>query len=239
MLAQENKIDIIRQAFPKEGLFAEKDWLLSPDAFPVDGKFLSELEQLGHRLFVLQRACNQLYQLSVKGKQPEWVARYLDAGKPKELIEFSRRKEIRDDLPRVIRPDLILTDDGYIIAEIDSVPGGIGLTGWLNQTYSKFDTEIIGDADGMGMALRIEICHEDGFEPDRELTDKIFAEGMKGDLDARGRRSGLVLDVGGYYKNVFTLAPCFDMTEAEIDIAVELFEQLIRRCAPERINGRC
>src|SRR2546423_1568035 len=149
MQVQDNRLETIRSSFPKEGLFAEKDWLLSPDAFPIEQKFLTELEQLGNRLFVFQRACNQLYQLSVKGKQPEWVARYLDAGKPKELIEFSRRKEIRDDLPRVIRPDLILTDDGYIIAEIDSVPGGIGLTGWLNQTYSKFDTEIIGGADGM------------------------------------------------------------------------------------------
>ena len=145
----ENRLEAIRSAFPKEGLFAEKDWLLSPDAFPIEQKFLTELEQLGHRLFVFQRACNQLYQLSVKGKQPEWVARYLDAGKPKELIEFSRRKEIRDDLPRVIRPDLILTDNGYIIAEIDSVPGGIGLTAWLNQTYSAFDKEIIGGANGM------------------------------------------------------------------------------------------
>jgi len=149
MLVRDDKIDIIRQAFPKEGLFAEKDWLLSPDAFPIEQKFQTELEQLGHRLFIFQRACNQLYQLSVKGKQPEWVARYLDAGKPKELVEFSRRKEIRDDLPRVIRPDLILTDNGYIIAEIDSVPGGIGLTAWLNQTYSAFDKEIIGGAKGV------------------------------------------------------------------------------------------
>jgi hypothetical protein len=145
----ENRLDAIRSAFPKEGLFAEKDWLLSPDAFPIGKKFLAELEQLGHRLFVFQRACNQLYQLSIKGKQPAWVARYLDAGKPKELIEFSRGKEIRDDLPRVIRPDLVLTEKGYIIAEIDSVPGGIGLTGWLNETYSTFDSEIIGGADGM------------------------------------------------------------------------------------------
>jgi hypothetical protein len=149
VVAESGKLEAIRVAFPKEGLFAEKDWLLSPDAFPIEEKFLAELEQLGHRLFVFQRACNQLYQLSVKGKQPAWVARYLDAGKPAELIEFSRRKEIRDDLPRVIRPDLILTEQGYIIAEIDSVPGGIGLTGWLNQTYSAFDTEIIGGAEGM------------------------------------------------------------------------------------------
>jgi hypothetical protein len=145
----DEKLSAIRVAFPKEGLFAEKEWLLSPDAFPIDKKSLADLEQLGHRLFVFQRACNQLYQLSVKGKQPEWVARYLDGGKPKELIEFSRRKEIRDDLPRVIRPDLILTEKGYIIAEIDSVPGGIGLTGWLNQTYSTFDSDIIGVATGM------------------------------------------------------------------------------------------
>jgi hypothetical protein len=146
---QDNRLAAIRAAFPKEGLFAEKEWLLSPDAFPIGKKFLADLEQLGHRLFVFQRACNQLYQLSIKGKQPEWVAHYLDAGKPKELIEFSRRKEIRDDLPRVIRPDLILTEEGYIIAEIDSVPGGIGLTGWLNETYSTLDSEIIGSVDGM------------------------------------------------------------------------------------------
>jgi len=149
MLTQSDRLQTIRAAFPREGLFAEKAWLLSPDAFPIEKKFVAELEQLGHRLFVFQRACNQLYQLSSKGKQPAWVARYLDAGKPKELIEFSRRKEIRDDLPRVIRPDLILTEKGYIIAEIDSVPGGIGLTGWLNQTYSTFDSQIIGGADGI------------------------------------------------------------------------------------------
>jgi len=149
MQIQDERLSAIRAAFPKEGLFAEKQWLLSPDAFPIDKKSLADLEQLGHRLFIFQRACNQLYQLSVKGKQPEWVARYLDAGKPKELIEFSRRKEIRDDLPRVIRPDLILTEKGYIIAEIDSVPGGIGLTGWLNQTYSSFHNDIIGGVNGM------------------------------------------------------------------------------------------
>src|SRR5256712_12018914 len=149
MLVQDDRLSSIRGAIPAQGLFAEKDWLLSPDAFPVERKFAAELEQLGHRLFVFQRACNQLYQQSVKGKQPEWVARYLDAGKPSELIEFSRRKEIRDDLPRVIRPDLILTDEGYIIAEIDSVPGGIGLTGWLNQTYSAFDKAVVVREIGM------------------------------------------------------------------------------------------
>jgi len=101
----------------------------------------------------------------------------------------------------------------------------------LQRRYPK----VIGHTDGMGMALRIEICGEDGFQPDRRLADQIFAEGMKGDLVARGKPMGLVLDVGGYYKNVFTLAPSFEITEEDIDLGVELLEQLIRRCAPGRV----
>jgi hypothetical protein len=145
----ENKLDAIRDALPSEGLFADKDWLISPDAFPISEKFASELEQLGHRLFVFQRACNQLYQLSVRGKQPAWIAQYLDAGKPAELVELSRQKVFRDELPHVIRPDLILTENSYISAEIDSVPGGIGLTGWLNRTYSALGQDVIGGEEGM------------------------------------------------------------------------------------------
>ena len=139
----------IRSSLPKEGLFAEKDFHLSPDPFPVEEKFARELEQLGHRLYVFQRACNELYQRSIKGKQPAWIAQYLDAGKPPELVEFSRQKQFRDDIPRVLRPDLILTDAGFTIAEIDSVPGGIGLTGWLNQRYATLGCDVIGGKSEM------------------------------------------------------------------------------------------
>ncbi|MDP9098333.1 MAG: hypothetical protein M3N48_04975 [Verrucomicrobiota bacterium] len=139
----------VRTAFPSDGLFAEKDFLLSPDPFPVDEKFAKELEQLGHRLYVFQRACNELYQRSVKGKQPAWIAQYVDAGKPPELIELSREKQFRENVPLVIRPDLILTEVGYTIAEIDSVPGGIGLTAWLNQTYAALRRDVVGGSDAM------------------------------------------------------------------------------------------
>src|SRR6184192_4144850 len=147
--AESEKLDAIRAALPAEGLFADRDWLISPDPFPISEKFVSELEQLGHRLFVFQRACNQLYQLSFRGKHPGWIAKYLDAGKPAKLVELSRQKIFRDELPRVIRPDLILTEKSYIIAEMDSVPGGIGLTAWLNRTYSALGQDVIGGEDGM------------------------------------------------------------------------------------------
>lgn len=143
------KVAAIEAAAPPEGLFADKSWLVSPEPFPIDAAFAEELERLGYRLQLFNRACNLLYQQSAAGKQPAWIADYLDRGKPPELIEFSRRKEFRDDLPRVIRPDIILTDDGFTIAELDAVPGGIGLTHWLNATYAPLGNDILGGASGM------------------------------------------------------------------------------------------
>src|ERR1700759_783977 len=145
-----DRIASIRTAFPPEGLFADKDWLVSPEPFVIDAKLAEQLEKLGHRLNLFNRACNELYQRSISGKQPAWIADYLDRGKPPELVEFSRRKQFRPDLPRVIRPDLVLTEDGFTIAELDTVPGGIGLTAWLNATYASFGPhDLIGGTSGM------------------------------------------------------------------------------------------
>ncbi|MCK9430665.1 MAG: aminotransferase class III-fold pyridoxal phosphate-dependent enzyme [Candidatus Omnitrophica bacterium] len=87
----------------------------------------------------------------------------------------------------------------------------------------------IGDVDGLGLALRIEMCGKDGYTPDRELTDKIVNLGLSGSLNAGGKKRGLVLDVGGYYKNVFTIAPSFYITEKEIDLGIDLFEEALNK----------
>ena len=59
--------------------------------------------------------------------------------------------------------------------------------------------------------------------------DWIADEGMKGDLVVDGKKYGLVLDVGGYYKNVITLAPPLTISKAEIDLALTLLDQLFTR----------
>jgi len=87
----------------------------------------------------------------------------------------------------------------------------------------------IGDVDGMGLALRAEICTDDGFTPNRALLDKMVDIGLEGSLEYQGQKRGLVLDVGGYYKNVITLAPSLMITRAEIDEALVLLDQLITR----------
>jgi 4-aminobutyrate aminotransferase-like enzyme len=61
----------------------------------------------------------------------------------------------------------------------------------------------------------------------------MFNEGLKGDLLVGDKKYGLVLDIGGYQKNVITLAPSLLITNEEIDLGIHLFEMLLRRCGAE------
>jgi 4-aminobutyrate aminotransferase / (S)-3-amino-2-methylpropionate transaminase / 5-aminovalerate transaminase len=88
----------------------------------------------------------------------------------------------------------------------------------------------IGHVDGLGLALRVEICEKDGFTPNQKLAQTMFNEGLKGDLMGRGQKMGLVLDIGGYYKNVITLAPSLEISREEIDLGCDLLDQLFARC---------
>ena len=90
--------------------------------------------------------------------------------------------------------------------------------------------KVIGDVDGLGLALRMEICEpHDSFTPSKAIVDRMVDESLKGDLEVGGRKYGLVLDIGGYYKNVVTLAPSLHISEGEIDLALTLLDQLLHR----------
>ena len=140
----------IRRALPPDGLFAGMNWRVSPAPLSLGAEVAEEIESLGRVLLQFYRAVNLLYRQSAAGKQPAWIAALLDQGKPAELIAWQRSPAFKNDVPRVIRPDLLLTEHGLSITELDSVPGGIGLTAWLNQTYAQAAaTPVIGGADGM------------------------------------------------------------------------------------------
>ena len=144
----------VRNNLPSTGLFAGQSWRVSPTPFSLGPAVAKEVESLGRVLLQLYRAVNLLYRKSAEGKMPEWVSRWLDLGKPAELIALQRSPAFKNDVPRVIRPDLLLTESGLAVTELDSVPGGIGLTAWLNQTYSTLNPQpltlnVLGGADGM------------------------------------------------------------------------------------------
>ena len=142
----------VREHVPSGGLFAGQTWRISPNPFSLSKEFVDQLNWLGRAVLQFYRAVNLLYRQSAESKQPGWVAELLDQGKPADLIVLQRSPAFRNDVPRVIRPDLVLTDEGFSITELDSVPGGIGLTAWLNETYAaacNSGAEIIGARDGM------------------------------------------------------------------------------------------
>jgi len=147
----------LRAAFPAEGFFAEKEWVLSPEAFALEAGTVALIRELGPALRDFQRACNRLY----FDEEHPWVARLLDQGKPPRVVELGRNPRWHEDLPRVLRPDLVLTETGVTISELDSLPGGIGLTAWLNETYAALGQDVIGGATGMTDAFAAAFPSED------------------------------------------------------------------------------
>jgi len=133
-------------------------WRLSPEPFWLDRETVAFLEQLGQDLLAFYRATNTLYFAAVRGRQPAWVADYFDRGRPDQLIDYGRLNRTRSHLPRVIRPDLFLTDGGFVATELDSVPGGIGFGASLAEPYAALGYPLVGGASGMleGFAAMLE-----------------------------------------------------------------------------------
>jgi hypothetical protein len=139
----------VRDRLPPRGLFLDQDWRISPEPFALGPELAAQLERLGRLLLQFNRAANLLYRHSLEGKQPLWAAEWLDQGKPQFLVDIQRHASLKNEWPRVIRPDLLLTDHGLVLTELDAVPGGIGLTAWLNQTYAGLGFDVVGGATGM------------------------------------------------------------------------------------------
>ncbi len=95
--------------------------------------------------------------------------------------------------------------------------------------YLKSKYKEVGDVGGIGFALRMELTQKDGYTPNRELCDNMQEEGLKGDLTYKGKKCGIVLNNGGFYKNIITLVPQLYITDEEIDMSITLMDQLLNR----------
>jgi hypothetical protein len=148
----------IRSALAAQPLFEDKTWQLSPEAWPLTAEHVAQLEAIGAACLEFHQAVETLYLRSAAGKNllrnkpllAPWVADYLDRGKPPTLVAHARDPKNRGTFPPVLRPDLLLTDDGFVLTELDSVPGGIGLTAFLNRLYGgAADPAVLGHGDLM------------------------------------------------------------------------------------------
>lgn len=150
--------ETLRAAFAAQSLFEDKTWRLSPTAWPLTPAQVAELEAIGTACLEFHAALETLYLRSAAGKNllrnkpllAPWVADYLDRGKPAGLVAHARDPRNRGLFPTVLRPDLLLTDDGFALTELDSVPGGIGLTAFLNRLYGgDTDPAVLGHGGAM------------------------------------------------------------------------------------------
>jgi hypothetical protein len=145
------RVRFIREQLPK-GLFAAA-WRLSPEPFPISSETFAAIESLGDDLAAFLRVLGGLYLRSAKGSAPAFVAEYLDAGKPEQVVKLARQNRFKGDILGVIRPDLILTEQGFIASEIDSVPGGMGFVGAMSHAYCEAGYTVTGQPDGMAEGL--------------------------------------------------------------------------------------
>jgi hypothetical protein len=149
--AAHNRCTAIQARLDRTDLFGAS-WRISPCPLFLSSDQLQFFMSLGPHLLSFYRGLNRLYSESLKGLQPAWVAGYLDQGKPESLLQYSRMKRFRDEVPAVIRPDIIPTQDSMVITELDSVPGGIGLTACLSHIYHDLDdgqSQVIGGRNGI------------------------------------------------------------------------------------------
>lgn len=84
-------------------------------------------------------------------------------------------------------------------------------------THSTFASNPLGTAVGLETMKMLA-------ETDYESLVDI---GLAGELEYKGRQTGLVLDIGGYYKDVITFAPSLHISSDEIDHGLSLLEQLL------------
>ncbi len=153
-LTAREQAQFVHDAIPP-GLFKTEDesvripWRVSPEPFALAPKTVAQIEQIGNDLLAFYRALNSLYNRSARGTAPAFIAEYLDKGKPEHIVRLARQNRFKQEVPGVIRPDLILTDDGFAATELDSVPGGMGFVGAMAEAYCKAGIDSIGGPMGI------------------------------------------------------------------------------------------
>jgi len=137
---------------------------ISPEPFALPRETISTLARQGRLWLKFLKAAQEIYFRAGRGEAPAFVVEYLDAGKPERLLEFGRMNRFRPRFPPVIRPDILLTDNGLSACELDSVPGGFGLLDCLSRLYAREGCVPVGGADGMASGFMRAMAFASGKE---------------------------------------------------------------------------
>ncbi|MCR5183551.1 MAG: hypothetical protein K6B46_02485 [Opitutales bacterium] len=110
-------------------LFAGKNWRPAVRAWSPDRAQVEDLRGLATAVPAFYRALEKCYFAF------DWVRAFYDRGKPPALVAHQTSRAVQGVLPPVLRPDLLITEQGFVLCELDSVPGGIGVTASLEREF--------------------------------------------------------------------------------------------------------
>lgn len=203
-------VDRLDRSLPASGLYGALEsgvagtrapFRLSPRPIGVSPATLERIADLGRLLAGFYRAAGRLYQDSVRGNVAAWPARLLDAGKSEFVVSLARRNRLRNRFPLVIRPDLMLTEDGAILAtELDSVPGGLGVLQALREGYARAGLESVG--------APLAESFKSGLIAQAGVPDPFVAIVVSEEADAyRPEMTALARDLGGLGLRCRTVRP--------------------------------
>lgn len=138
----------LRRSLKENPLFSGKSWQIAAEPWRFSAEIAETFRSIGNACLAFYCAQEKLYLASAAGKsllrnrrlEAPWVADLYDRGKPPRLIAHQRSRALAGTVPPVLRPDLLLTDEGFALTELDSVPGGIGLTACLSRLYACGET---------------------------------------------------------------------------------------------------
>lgn len=140
-LAEANISRHTARAVP-EGRFSP--FRVPPRPYGISASTATELSTLGPWLRDFYHAADRIYRLSLANEIPAFVAANLDAGKPPWMVKVAQSDSLRDQIPIIIRPDLLFTKSGPRASELDSVPGSMGLLAFLEATYAGLGFPLLG-----------------------------------------------------------------------------------------------
>jgi len=125
-------------------------WRIGTSVMPLREAQRRRLVEIGEDLWALALAEQEIYHRASRDADLRFVQEYLDQGKPEELVRFSQMRRLRGQRPPFLRPDLLVLADGAFVAtEIDSVPGGFGELGALQDVYASLGQDVLGGPAGI------------------------------------------------------------------------------------------
>ena len=147
----------LKSTFEENPLFESKSWKYSPSPFPLSLEQYQEIKDIGVACCEFYQTLNFLYFASYNNQSilrnkkyfVPWITRYYNYGKSDLLIKHALISRLKKETPVLMRPDLLLTDDGFKLTEMDSVPGGFGLTTFLHKLYFDANQEIQFDMNSL------------------------------------------------------------------------------------------